>query len=75
MRMTTLRIIPVLLALFLAHAMGGEPKIAILGDSIPYSGQWPALVEAALRQAKSQLEASANHLMVLYSTEQDAGRQ
>ena len=32
MRMTTLRIIPVLLALFLAHAMGGEPRIAILGD-------------------------------------------
>ena len=31
--------------------------------------------EADLRQAKSQLEASANHLMVLYSTEQDAGRQ
>jgi molecular chaperone DnaK len=31
--------------------------------------------EANLRQAKSQLEASANHLMVLYSTEQDAGRQ
>ena len=30
--------------------------------------------EAALRQAKSQLEASANHLMVLYTsqTEQDA---
>ena len=31
--------------------------------------------EANLRQAKSQLEASANHLMVLYSTEQDAGQQ
>ena len=31
--------------------------------------------EANLRQTKSQLEASANHLMVLYSTEQDAGRQ
>ena len=31
--------------------------------------------EANLRQAKSQLEASANHLMGLYSTEQDAGRQ
>ena len=29
MRMTTLRIIPVLLALFLAHAMGGEPKLAL----------------------------------------------
>lgn len=26
--------------------------------------------EAALRQAKSQLEASANHLMLLYSAEQ-----
>lgn len=26
--------------------------------------------EAALRQAKSQLEASANHLMVLYTSEQ-----
>lgn len=57
MRMTTLRIIPVLLALFLAHAMGGEPKIAILGDSIPYSGQWPALVEAALRQAPAYRHA------------------
>ena len=31
--------------------------------------------EANLRQAKSQLEASANHLMVLYSTEQDVGQQ
>ncbi|SCH66383.1 Heat shock protein 70 [uncultured Faecalibacterium sp.] len=31
--------------------------------------------EANLRQAKSQLEASANHLMVLYSTEQDSGQQ
>ena len=31
--------------------------------------------EANLRQTKSQLAASANHLMVLYSTEQDAGRQ
>ena len=31
--------------------------------------------EANLRQAKSQLEASANHLMVLYSTEQNAGQQ
>ena len=57
MRMTTLRIIPVLLALFLAHAMGGEPRIAILGDSIPYSGQWPALVEAALRQAPAYRHA------------------
>ena len=26
--------------------------------------------EADLRQAKSQLEASANHLMVLYASEQ-----
>lgn len=57
MRMTTLRIIPVLLALFLAHAMGGEPRIAILGDSIPYSGQWPALVEAALRQTPAYRHA------------------
>ena len=31
--------------------------------------------EANLRQAKSQLEASANHLMVLYSTEQNADQQ
>ena len=31
--------------------------------------------EANLRQAKSQLEASATHLMVLDSTEQDAGQQ
>ena len=29
--------------------------------------------EAALRQAKSQLEESANHLMVLYTSEQDGG--
>ena len=29
--------------------------------------------EAALRQAKSQLEASANHLMVLYSSQQSNG--
>ena len=29
--------------------------------------------EAALRQAKSQLEASANHLMLLYSAEQTPG--
>ena len=29
--------------------------------------------EAALRQAKSQLEESANHLMVLYTSEQDSG--
>ena len=27
--------------------------------------------EAALRQAKTQLEESANHLMVLYTSEQD----
>lgn len=57
MRMTTLRIIPFLLALFLSHAMGGEPRIAILGDSIPYSGQWPALVEAALRQTPAYRHA------------------
>ena len=29
--------------------------------------------EAALRQSKSQLEASANHLMLLYSAEQTPG--
>ena len=29
--------------------------------------------EAALRQAKSQLESSANHLMMLYSSEQENG--
>ena len=29
--------------------------------------------EAALRQAKSQLEESANHLMVLYTSEQSEG--
>lgn len=50
MRTISLRIIPVLLALFLAQAMAGPPRIAILGDSIPYSGQWPTLVESALRQ-------------------------
>ena len=27
--------------------------------------------EAALRQAKTQLEESANHLMVLYTSEQE----
>ena len=29
--------------------------------------------EAALRQAKSQLEESANHLMMLYTSEQGSG--
>lgn len=57
MRMTILRLLPVLLALFLAHAMGAEPRIALLGDSIPYSGQWPALVESALRQAPAYRNA------------------
>lgn len=57
MRMNALRIIPVLLALFLAHAMGAEPRIALLGDSIPYSGQWPALVESALRQTPAYRDA------------------
>ena len=65
MRMTTLRIIPVLLALFLAHAMGGEPKIAILGDSIPYSGQWPALVEAAYRAASILALASSTSELLM----------
>lgn len=51
MSMTTLRIIPVLLPLFLAHATAGEPRIALLGDSISYSERWAALVESALRQA------------------------
>lgn len=57
MRMTILRLLPVLLALFLAHAMGAEPRIALLGDSIPYSGQWPALVESALRQTPAYRNA------------------
>lgn len=57
MSMIPLRIIPVLLTLFLAQAMGGEPRIAILGDSIPYSGQWPALVESALRQTPAYRHA------------------
>lgn len=57
MSIATLRIIPVLLALFLAHATAGEPRIALLGDSIPYSGQWPALVESALRQAPAYRNA------------------
>ena len=29
--------------------------------------------EAALQQAKSQLEESANHLMMLYTSEQNQG--
>lgn len=57
MRMTALRIIPVLLALLLAYATGAEPRIAFLGDSIPYSGQWPALVESALRQTPAYRDA------------------
>ena len=57
MRMTALRIIPVLLALFLAQAMGGELRIALLGDSIPYSGEWPALVESALRRTPAYRNA------------------
>lgn len=35
MRMTTLRIIPVLLALFLAHAMAGSPKSPFWGTASP----------------------------------------
>lgn len=40
-------ILIVLLALTPAFS---REKVAFLGDSIPYAGQWPALVENALRQ-------------------------
>ena len=40
------------------------------------AGQEVGIVDTVqLYLKKLQLEASANHLMVLYSTEQDAGRQ
>lgn len=45
------RIIAVAAALFLLPAMAKTPRVAILGDSIPYSGQWPTLIEAAMRQS------------------------
>ncbi len=43
-----------LLGLFLAPlSRAAEKRIAIIGDSIPYGGQWPTLIESALRQQKS----------------------
>lgn len=50
MGMSIIRIIPVLLALFPAQSPAAVPRIAILGDSIPYAGYWPALLESGLRQ-------------------------
>ena len=50
MAMSIIRIIPALLALFLSQSPAAVPRIAILGDSIPYAGYWPALLESGLRQ-------------------------
>ena len=50
MGMSIIRIIPVLLALFPAPLPAAVPRIAILGDSIPYAGYWPALLESGLRR-------------------------
>lgn len=50
MGMSLIRIIPVLLSLFLVQSPAAIPRIAILGDSIPYAGYWPALLESGLRQ-------------------------
>ena len=50
MGMSIIRIIPVLLALFPAPLPAAVPRIAILGDSIPYAGYWPALLERGNRQ-------------------------
>jgi len=49
----------VILVVLLGHlvSMAGEPRIAILGDSITYSGRWPTLVESALRTAPAFTEA------------------
>lgn len=33
----------------LPAAAAPAPRIALLGDSIPYAGQWPTLIEASLR--------------------------
>ncbi len=34
-----------------------EPRVAILGDSITYSGRWPTMVESALRSTPAFAEA------------------
>jgi lysophospholipase L1-like esterase len=49
----------VILVVFLGHfvSMAGEPRVAILGDSITYSGRWPTLVESALRTAPAFTKA------------------
>ena len=49
----------VILAAFLGQlvSMAGEPRVAILGDSITYSGRWPALLESALRTAPAFTDA------------------
>lgn len=45
-----IRMMPFLLAFLIAPSLAAVPRIAILGDSIPYAGNWPALVESCLRQ-------------------------
>jgi lysophospholipase L1-like esterase len=55
----TMKTISVILVALLGQlvAMAGEPRVAIFGDSITYSGRWPALVESALRTAPAFTEA------------------
>ena len=55
----TMKTISVILVALLGQlvAMAGEPRVAIFGDSITYSGRWPALVESALSTAPALTEA------------------
>jgi len=55
----TMKTISVILVALLGQlvSMAGEPRVAILGDSITYSGRWPALVESALRTFPAFTEA------------------
>ncbi len=48
-----------LILVFLVHhaALAEEPRVAILGDSITYSGRWSTLVESALRSTPAFSDA------------------
>lgn len=52
------RILPIIFALVAHHvSYASEFRVALLGDSITYSGRWPTLVESALRSAPAFNEA------------------
>lgn len=52
-----IRIVTFLLAFFMSPSLADIPRIAILGDSIPYAGHWPALIESGLRQHPAYKDA------------------